>query len=166
MNSVFLALGSNLGDREEYLRSGLRGLAARGIDIVRVAPVYSTEPLVVVEQPWFLNTVIEARTQLAPSELLNACLDVERENHRVRTEGLKGPRTLDIDIIFYDARIIREPGLTIPHPSFAGRRFVLAPLADIAPDFRDPVSGKTIRELLDACPDTSNISKQLTNPLL
>jgi 2-amino-4-hydroxy-6-hydroxymethyldihydropteridine diphosphokinase len=158
MRSVFLALGSNLGQREEYLRSGIRGLAARGIDIVRAASVYSTEPQEVLDQPWFLNTALEGRTDLGPDELLRICLEVESESHRIR-DTTKGPRTLDIDIIFYGTEIIQKPGLVIPHPSFASRRFVLAPLAEIAPDFVDPVSGKTVGELLETCPDHSSVAR-------
>jgi len=158
MESVFLALGSNIGAREEYLRAAIRDLSTRGIDLVRAAPVYSTQPLEVFDQPWFLNTVLEVRTDLNPDELLRMCLDVEKQNHRVR-EALKGPRTLDIDIIFYGNSRVRKPGLTIPHPGLASRRFVLAPLAEIAPDFVDPVSGKTVQELLATCPDRSSVTK-------
>ena len=158
MKPVYLALGSNIGDRAEYLRAGVRGLAARGIDIVRCASVYSTEPREVLDQPWFLNTALEANTDLEPSELLRACLEVEKENHRTRDTS-KGPRTLDIDIIFYGSEVIRQPGLTIPHPSFADRRFVLAPLAEIAPGFVDPLGGKTIRQLLEACGDAATVTR-------
>jgi 2-amino-4-hydroxy-6-hydroxymethyldihydropteridine diphosphokinase len=157
MQRVYLALGSNLGDREEYLRAGLRGLAAHGIDISRCASVYSTEPREVLDQPWFLNTALEANTDLDAEELLDACLRVEQDNLRIR-ETSKGPRTLDIDIIFYGSEIIRKAGLTIPHPGFALRRFVLQPLAEIAPDFVDPLSGKTVGQLLDLCPDRSSVS--------
>ena len=156
MISVFLALGSNLGDRDQFLGSGLRGLASKGIDIVRCASVYSTEPREVLDQPWFLNTALEATTNLTPAELLRCCLDVEKENQRVR-DALKGPRTLDIDIIFYGNQIVSEPDLTIPHPSLSERRFVLAPLAEIAPGFVDPVRGKTVQQLLDECADQSYV---------
>src|SRR5262245_7990687 len=95
MESVYLALGSNLGIREEYLRAGLRGIAARHIKVIRSASIYSTQPLEVLDQPWFLNTVIEAQTGLTPDDLLLACLEVEHENDRIR-DNIKGPRTLDI----------------------------------------------------------------------
>ncbi len=159
MKPVYLAVGSNLGDRESYLRAGVHGLSARGIEIIRSASIYSTEPREVLDQPWFLNTAIEASTDLEPSALLRACLEVEQENRR-RRGAVKGPRTLDIDIIFYGNAIVRAPGLTIPHPSFSGRRFVLVPLVEIAPDFLDPLSGKTLRELLQACPDQAQVLRR------
>ncbi len=154
---VYLALGSNLGDREKYLRAAVIGLAGRGVRMSRSASLYSTEPRDVLDQPWFLNTVIEGDTLLAPEELLNACLQVEQDNLRVRG-ARKGPRTLDIDIIFYGSEVIRKPGLMIPHPLFAARRFVLAPLAEIAAGVIDPRTGKTIQELLEACADASAVN--------
>jgi 2-amino-4-hydroxy-6-hydroxymethyldihydropteridine diphosphokinase len=159
MPLVYLALGSNLGNREEYLHAGRRGLADRGVDIIRCSSVYSTEPRELLDQPWFLNSVLAGNTDLLPDELLRACLEVEKQNQRIR-QTTKGPRTLDIDIIFYGNFIVRNPSLTIPHPSFSTRRFVLVPLAEIAPDFIDPVTGKTIRELLEACNDPSRVLHQ------
>jgi 2-amino-4-hydroxy-6-hydroxymethyldihydropteridine diphosphokinase len=154
---VYLGLGSNLGDREEHLRSAVRALAKHGIQILRCASLYLTEPKEVNDQPWFLNTVLQADTDLSPAELLTACLDIERENHRTR-DLLKGPRTLDIDILFYGDAVIHESGLTIPHPSFSARRFVLVPLAEIAPDFIDPLTRRTMRELLVYCPDAATVT--------
>lgn len=107
-----------------------------------------------LDQPWFLNTVVEVATTLGPEELLAVCLEVEHESGRIRDRH-KGPRTLDIDIVLYGNTVVHKQGLTIPHPAFAARRFVLAPLAEIAPDFVDPLSGETIRRLLEICPDTS-----------
>jgi 2-amino-4-hydroxy-6-hydroxymethyldihydropteridine diphosphokinase len=164
MKPVYLALGSNMGDREEHLRSGIRGLGLQGIDIIRCASVYSTEPREVFNQPWFLNTALEAVTGLTPGELLRTCLEVEKESLRTRDIS-KGPRTLDIDIVFYGREVIRKPGLSIPHPAFSGRRFVLAPLAEIAPDFVDPASGKTVRQLLDACPDLAIVTRVSDAPV-
>ena len=156
MKPVYLALGSNLGNREEYLWAGVRGLAARGVNIVRCASIYSTEPREVLHQPWFLNTVLEASIELDADQLLSVCLEVEKENHRIR-DSVKGPRTLDVDIIFYGNRIIRKPDLEIPHPRFSSRRFVLFPMAEIGPEFTDPVSGKTVRQLLEECTDKSDV---------
>jgi len=155
---AYLALGSNLGDREAYLRAGLYGLARQGVEIVRCASIYATEPKDVPDQPWFLNTVALGNTNLEPKLLLQACLAVEAEQNR-RRDTAKGPRTLDIDIILYDSRIVRETGLTIPHPRFSSRRFVLDPLAEIAPGFIDPLSGKTIRVLLAECPDDAEVQR-------
>ena len=117
-----------------------------------------------MDQPWFFNTALEANTDLDPWELLRACLEVEKQNHRTR-DITKGPRTLDIDIIFYGNAIVRKPGLTIPHPSFSARRFVLAPLAEIAPGFIDPVSGKTIRQLLETCNDSATVIRVSDVPI-
>jgi 2-amino-4-hydroxy-6-hydroxymethyldihydropteridine diphosphokinase len=156
MEPVYLALGSNLGDREGYLRAAGRGLAARGIEIVRSASVYSTEPREVLDQPWFLNTVLQVSTDLGPTELLRICLQIEEKNNR-RRDTAKGPRTIDIDIIFYGNRIIRNPGLAIPHPRFSARRFVLLPLTEIAAAFVDPLSGRTIRQLFEICDDPATV---------
>jgi 2-amino-4-hydroxy-6-hydroxymethyldihydropteridine diphosphokinase len=153
---AYLGLGSNIENREEHLRSAVRQLSNRSMDILQCAAVYSTEPRDLLDQPWFLNTVLHARTELSARALLVACLEVETENGRTR-DVPKGPRTLDIDILFYGTGIVREPGLTIPHPRFSERRFVLAPMVEIAPALVDPVTGKTMRELLDVCPDTATI---------
>jgi 2-amino-4-hydroxy-6-hydroxymethyldihydropteridine diphosphokinase len=153
---VYLGLGSNLENREEHLRDAVRQMAKRSLDILQCASVYSTEPRDLVDQPWFLNTVLHARTDLSVRALLAACLEVEKENGRAR-DVPKGPRTLDIDILFYGKEIVREPDLTVPHPRFSERRFVLAPMVEIAPAFVDPVTGKTMRELLEACPDAATV---------
>jgi len=155
---IYLALGSNLGDRESFLRAAVVGLSSRGIEVLQCASIYSTAPRDVLDQPWFLNTVVEANTSLDADRLLEICQAIEKENLRTRDTS-KGPRTLDIDIIFYGSEIIRKPGLVVPHARFAGRRFVLEPLAEIASDCVDPVSGKTVRELLDATPDTAEVRR-------
>lgn len=155
---VYLALGSNIGDREGYLKSAIAGLSRRDIRIVRSASVFSTEPREVLDQPWFLNTVLEADTLLAAEELLDACLAVEQENFRKRDTN-KGPRTIDIDIIFYGSEIIRKPALIVPHPRFANRRFVLEPLAELAGGLIDPASQKTVRDLLESCRDNAVVRR-------
>jgi 2-amino-4-hydroxy-6-hydroxymethyldihydropteridine diphosphokinase len=153
-----LALGSNLGDRESHLKGAVHGLASRDITSIRCASVYLTEPKDVTDQPWFLNTVVEGHTALDPTGLLTVCLAVESENQRTRGRP-GGPRTLDIDILFYGNAVIREPGLEVPHPRLYDRRFVLEPLAELAADFIDPVTGKAVRELLDACSDVSYVER-------
>jgi 2-amino-4-hydroxy-6-hydroxymethyldihydropteridine diphosphokinase len=152
--STFLALGSNAADRESYLRKGLQGLRDHEIEVVRCASVYETEPKDVGDQPWFLNTVVEAQTVLSPHELLSTCLMIEKQNQRVRTT-VPTARTLDIDILFYGDQVVRESDLTIPHPRFAERRFVLVPLAEIAPDFMDPITQESFSTLLRKTGDTS-----------
>jgi 2-amino-4-hydroxy-6-hydroxymethyldihydropteridine diphosphokinase len=153
---VYLALGSNLGDRQAYLQSAVDGLSRRGVRVVRSASLYSTEPKNMPGQSRFLNTVVEANTLLAPEQLLETCLAVEEENLRKRT-GKMESRTLDIDIIFYGDWILNKSVLTIPHPEFRNRRFVLEPLAEIAPDLIDPVTGKTIRHLLENVNDPGGV---------
>lgn len=155
---TFLAIGSNLGDREAYLKHAMQGLRDHGVDIVRSASVYETEPKDVEGQPWFLNTVVEARTDLTPQQLLEVCLSVERQNHRVRSLP-KSSRTLDIDIVFYGNEVVHQTGLTIPHPRFSERNFVLIPLAEIAPDFVDPVSGATIEVLKSQSKDPAHVRR-------
>jgi 2-amino-4-hydroxy-6-hydroxymethyldihydropteridine diphosphokinase len=155
---VYIALGSNLGSREEYLRSGVRGLIKSRVDVTRTAAIYSTEPRDVLDQPWFLNTAIEADTDLGPDELLCACMAIEKENYRTRDVARsKGPRTLDLDIIFYGNQVIRTQALTVPHPRFSTRRFVLVPLAEIASGFIDPGSGRTVAQLLENCTDHAEV---------
>jgi 2-amino-4-hydroxy-6-hydroxymethyldihydropteridine diphosphokinase len=116
------------------------------------------------EQPWFLNTVVEVRTLLEPDALILACLDAEKRAGRVRSTR-NGPRPLDIDVLLYGDRIVDSPALKIPHPRYRYRRFVLAPLAEIAPDLSDPVSGLTMAQLLDLCPDPGVVRRH-GNPLL
>lgn len=154
---IYLGLGSNLGDRESQLRAALTSLNNNGVRVVRSASVYLTEPRDYADQPWFLNTVVQADTELEPQDLLQRCLRIEREAGRNRTTP-NGPRTLDIDIVFYADRVIDLPGLTIPHPRYAGRRFVLEPLAEIAPNLIDPKRGVRVRDLLEQSSDDAVIS--------
>lgn len=153
---VILGLGSNMGDREGHLREAFSSLRKRQITVRRSASLYLTEPRDYTDQPWFINTVAEADTHLDPQELLECCLQIEREAGRIRDQS-RGPRPIDLDILFYGDRRIQTSNLIVPHPRYAERRFVLAPLAEIAPDFRDPVSEVTIQELLKKCPDTGEV---------
>ncbi len=147
MKKAYLGLGSNLGDREQMLQRALRALESPQLHILRVSPLYETEPVDVPGQHWFLNLVAEAETDLFPLQLLHRTAKVEAQLGRRRL-ALKGPRTIDIDILLFGNAVVATPALEVPHPRFRERRFVLAPLADLAPELRDPVTGKTIRELL------------------
>ena len=126
---AFIGLGSNLGDRRALLADAVRALPDR----VGVSPVYETAPIGGPDQPSFLNLVVEVSTELGPYQLLEACRALERAADRVRRERW-GPRTLDADVLLYDDLCLADPLLTIPHPRMWDRRFVLAPLADLAPD--------------------------------
>ena len=147
MKTVYLSLGSNMGDRETMLQAAVRELESPRLHIRRTSPIYETEPMDVPGQPWFLNQVVEAETDLFPLQLLHRTANVEVQLGRRRLTP-KGPRAIDIDILLFGNAVVTTPKLEIPHPRFRLRRFVLAPLADLAPDLRDPVTRKTIRELL------------------
>ena len=148
---VLIALGSNLGNRA---RTMLRAIAMlrRWVSDVRASDVYATTPKYFENQPMFLNMAIRGQTDLAPFELLTAMQQIEVDLGRVKAERY-GPRQIDLDIIYYSDWIVAAPDLTIPHPLRAERRFVLAPLADIAGAWRDPASGLTIRAMLQRLPD-------------
>lgn len=156
---IYLGLGSNVGDRDEHLRFAVNALQDSDVRVWKSASLFWTEPRDMEDQPWFLNTVVEVRTLLEPEALIQVCLDVERKTGRVRSTP-NGPRPLDIDILLYGNRIVESPGLTIPHPRYRQRRFVLAPLAELAPDLADPVSGLTMAQLLDLCPDSGVVRRQ------
>ena len=149
MKTAFLALGANVGDREGNLRDALRQLESEELRVVQRSSLYETAPQEVLDQPWFLNAVVEVETSLFPLQLLARIRQVERDMGRRRVTP-KGPRNIDIDILFYGRSVIAAPELEVPHPRMAQRRFVLEPLAEIAPDFRDPLTGKTANEMLAA----------------
>ena len=151
MKTVYLALGSNIGDRESNLRAAIENMSSTGIEVLRESPIYETEPVGYAAQRWFLNMVVEAETALFPMQLLTRIGKIERALGRVRTIA-NGPRTIDIDILLYGTAVVRTPRLEIPHPRMHERRFVLAPLADLAPDLRHPVSRKPVRQMLNEAP--------------
>ena len=150
MAHIFIGAGSNLEDRENHLAEAKRLLEyTRYFNFLRTSPVYETEPVGGPPQGKYLNAVWEAETYLYPYETLREFLAVESAFGRIRAEK-NGPRTLDLDLLFYDDRIIHEPGLDVPHPRLHERFFVLKPLSDIAPDWKHPELGKTACELLAA----------------
>ncbi|MGH7195046.1 MAG: 2-amino-4-hydroxy-6-hydroxymethyldihydropteridine diphosphokinase [Candidatus Saccharimonadales bacterium] len=146
MATVYLALGSNIGDSREYIKSAVKALGKQVRDIEQ-APVYRTRAVGYTEQPEFLNTVIRGKTDLEPRELLKFVKDVEKEVGRVWTFRF-GPRQIDVDIIFYDDLVMKTRDLTIPHAALIGRDFVLKPLVDLDPKLKDPASGQTVTQLL------------------
>jgi 2-amino-4-hydroxy-6-hydroxymethyldihydropteridine diphosphokinase len=154
--TVYLGLGSNLGDRAAHLEQALVILPAAGVEIVRRSSFYATEPVGFAPQQWFLNCVAEATTELMPRQLLRATQQVESELGRRRMVR-DGPRTVDIDILLYGANVVSMPDLEIPHPRLGERRFVLVPLREIAPGLRHPTLRRTIGELLAATADRSEV---------
>jgi 2-amino-4-hydroxy-6-hydroxymethyldihydropteridine diphosphokinase len=144
--TVYLSLGSNVGDRVQNLREAVAKIREIG-DVVAVSSLYETEPVEFTEQSWFLNCAVALTTSLAPEELMAGLLEIECEMGRERTVK-KGPRTIDIDIVLFGDRIIETSELTVPHPAMHHRRFVLEPLVEIAAEARHPLLRKNVRELL------------------
>jgi len=150
---VALAIGSNMGDRLESLRKAVQALRPF-VNIEKVSPVYETRAAYATDQPIYLNAALIGTTSLQPLSLLWTVKDLESEIGRTPTFRF-GPRVIDIDIIFYGDQIVHVPELTIPHSSLEERDFVLRPLADIAPQLKHPVSGRTVAEMLALLPDES-----------
>lgn len=159
---AWIGLGSNVGDREAALARAAGRLEAASLPILARSSIYRTEPVDVLDQAEFLNQVLAVRTALPPRSLLAVCLDVERSMGRIRRRD-KGPREIDLDLLLLGDTVLDEPGLAIPHPRLHLRRFVLVPLAEMAPDVVHPVLGVTIAGLLDRCPDRSAVSRLETD---
>ncbi len=155
-SSIYLSLGSNLGDRKANLEMALQQLQAEETMVQQQSSIYETEPVERVDQPHFLNLMCRIESRLNPEALLELCHRIENRMGRVRQEP-KGPRNIDIDILFYGRLILELPLLKIPHPALRQRRFVLTPLEEIAPEFSDPVTGKSIHQLRSECTDRSSV---------
>jgi 2-amino-4-hydroxy-6-hydroxymethyldihydropteridine diphosphokinase len=160
--TVYLSLGSNVGDRRNNLEQALAMLEAAGVRIVKRSSLYETAPRDVLDQPWFLNMVVEAETPALPLQFLTLLQRVERELGRNRGTGIRrGPRTIDLDILLFGRAAIDTPGLTIPHPRMTLRRFVLEPLVEIAPELRHPLTRRLFSDHLKEVRDQA-VSKTET----
>lgn len=152
-HNVILSLGSNLGNRMKKLRAAVLYLSTSGLTLTAKSRVWETKPWGVADQPLFLNMCVAAKTELEPLPLMELLKEGEAVLGRTKSRRW-GPREIDIDIIFYDNLIAATPELTIPHPHVHERAFVLLPMAEIAPDARHPISGKSVKEMLDALPES------------
>jgi 2-amino-4-hydroxy-6-hydroxymethyldihydropteridine diphosphokinase len=155
---VLLSLGSNVGDREKNLRVAIAALPEVGVKIKKVSSIYETEPVDLLEQPWFLNGVVEGESSVPPVALLKKLRELEK---RMGSKKLvaRGPRLIDLDILVYGQQTIDSPELQVPHPRMHLRRFVLAPLAEIAPGLKHPSWPGTAAQLLGALTDRSAVKK-------
>jgi 2-amino-4-hydroxy-6-hydroxymethyldihydropteridine diphosphokinase len=158
MTTAYLALGSNVGNREENLRKAVVLLAEAAVKIKKLSSIYETEPVDYLDQDWFLNSALEAETNLEPLDLLKAMRGIETAMGSKKAFA-KGPRLIDLDILLYGDQSIETPELQVPHPRMLDRKFVMVPLAEIAPDLRHPSWNSTTAEILARSADRSVVRK-------
>ena len=156
--TVYLSLGSNLGDRERNLRNAIAALDYAKVHVTRVSSFYETEPVDLREQPWFLNCVVQGETQIPPLDLLGALIGIQSRMGSEKPVP-KGPRLIDLDILLYGDETIDRPELQVPHPRMLQRKFVLVPLAEIAPNLKHPAWRGNARELLAGTVDRSEVRR-------
>ncbi|HEX2666552.1 MAG TPA: 2-amino-4-hydroxy-6-hydroxymethyldihydropteridine diphosphokinase [Candidatus Acidoferrum sp.] len=156
--TVYLSLGSNIGDRENNLRKAIRALTEANVRVTRVSSLYETEPVDLREQPWFLNCVVRGETETPALDLLRALRGIEAH---MGSEKLvpKGPRLIDIDILLYGDATVDRPELQVPHPRMLQRKFVLVPLAEIAPNLKHPSWAGTAKHIVSNLADASAVHK-------
>jgi 2-amino-4-hydroxy-6-hydroxymethyldihydropteridine diphosphokinase len=155
---VYLSLGSNLGDRTANLKAAITALPSANFQVQKVSSFYETEPVDYLDQPWFLNCVVEGETNSQPIDLLRALRAIESQLGSKKAFA-KGPRRLDIDILLFGDLSLDAPELQVPHPRMLERKFVLAPLAEIAPQLRLPQWSGNVSELLSKTPDTTSVKR-------
>jgi len=156
--TVYLSLGSNVGNRVKNLRAAIAALRKADIDVTQISSIYETEPVDYLDQPWFLNIAVEAKTELNAADLLHALRTITMQLGNNKAIA-KGPRLIDIDILLFGEAILDTPQLQIPHPRMHLRRFVLQPLAEIAPNARHPVTSLKVQEMLERTTDKSAVRK-------
>jgi 2-amino-4-hydroxy-6-hydroxymethyldihydropteridine diphosphokinase len=156
MSTIYLSLGSNVGDRQANIRAAIAALPPARVRVRQVSPFYETEPVDYLDQPWFLNCVVEAETSLQPHALLQGLHAIETQLGS-KKEFAKGPRKIDLDILLYGSETIATPDLQVPHSRMLQRRFVLTPLAEIAPNLQHPSWPAAVSVLLDHLTDPSQV---------